>query len=331
MVSVSMREEFQKWLLKSNSRKYSPEVLLTCIDRISEYAIRKKISLRSLWEYTNHDAFKPVYNKLIETKLLRLTERNTHKVFIVAGQFYLCFLKEKPYARKAEINAITEEKRAESAVVPVASSQGAIDPEAVIVWLITQPNANGTLYLENVARQYMSALRTAPSKLDIPVALDSRSVFTCHTPEELNSYWDICKAAPNYKQVNIGTSGAFSAGMGCMLKYLQHLSNTPNTSTEAESVVIQLIKCHGLEYVDKRDSGGALWIIGGRKLAATVLELRDSGFTLTFKDGGGRSSSYRDAWWYKSSEPVNEQSPEGRKKHSPSMQSRMNTPFQQSK
>ncbi len=123
----------------------------------------------------------------------------------------------------------------EAVTVSELASQSAIDPEAVIVWLITQPNANGTLYLENVARQYMSALRSAPSKLDIPVALDSRNVFTCHTPEELNYYWDICKAAPNYKQVNIGTSGAFSAGMGCMLKYLQHLSDTPMLSAQTHT------------------------------------------------------------------------------------------------
>jgi len=48
-------------------------------------------------------------------------------------------------------------------------------------------------------------------------------------------------------------------------------------------------------------------VIGGRELSPTMLKLRDSGFPFTFKFGGGRSSDYRDAWWYKSSETVSRQ------------------------
>jgi excisionase family DNA binding protein len=117
----------------------------------------------------------------------------------------------------------------ESAIEFEHTSESAIDPEDVIAWLVTQPNANGTLYLENVVRQYMGALRAAPAKLQIPVVFDVRSVFTCHTPDELNAYWDIFRAAPNYKQVNSSTSGMFSAGMGCLLRYLDYLSSTEDT------------------------------------------------------------------------------------------------------
>jgi hypothetical protein len=116
----------------------------------------------------------------------------------------------------------------ELAIVVERMSNSAIDPEDVIAWLVTQPNANGTLYLENVVRQYVGALRAAPAKLQIPVAFDFRGVFTCHTPDELNVYWAIFRAAPNYKQVNSSTSGMFSAGMGCYMRYLQHLSDELN-------------------------------------------------------------------------------------------------------
>ena len=115
------------------------------------------------------------------------------------------------------------------------SNSATIDPEDVIAWLVTQPNANGTLYLENVARRYMGALRAAPARLQIPV----RSVFTCHTPDELNAYWDIFTAAPNYKLVNRSTSGMFSAGMGCYMRYLQHLSDEINVE---KPYVVQLIE-----------------------------------------------------------------------------------------
>ncbi|MDO8872214.1 MAG: hypothetical protein Q7V05_05735 [Methanoregula sp.] len=103
LVSLSMRKEFQKWLAKSTARKkYSAKVFLSCIDRISEYALHKEISTASLWEYTQFSTFKPIYEKLSKAKTLRVSDKKTYRVFIVAGPLYMEFLKEKPFARKVE-------------------------------------------------------------------------------------------------------------------------------------------------------------------------------------------------------------------------------------
>lgn len=118
----------------------------------------------------------------------------------------------------------------ESAIEPTKTTVNTVNPEDVIAWLVTQPNANGTLYLENVARKYMGILRIAPAKLDTPVFMDARSVFACRTPDELNAYWDIFKAAPNYKQVNNSTSGMLSAALNCYMRYLQHLTGATQTN-----------------------------------------------------------------------------------------------------
>jgi hypothetical protein len=238
--SMDMRDEFQKWIADDNDRKYSPEVVLSCMDKISEYAVRKKIVTGSLWEYAQPNAFSPVYSRLLEAKLLRITDRKTHKVFITAGQLYLRFLKEKSFARKETTAAVAEGKEEKSAIKRIQTTINAIDPEDVIAWLVTQPNANGTLYLENVVRQYMGALRTAPAKLDIPVVVDIRSVFTCRTPDALNAYWEIFKATPNYKKVNSSTSGMFSAALNCYMRYLQHLANSVQADEPGSSQVKQL-------------------------------------------------------------------------------------------
>jgi hypothetical protein len=123
-----MRDEFQQWLMLGNARKHSPAVILYCMDRTSEYAVRKKILAGSLWEYSNHNVFKSIYRKLIETKLFRITDRDTHKVFIGAGQLYLRFLKEKPFVRKDKSIAVVGEnaKRAVSGTEP--TNHFAIDP-----------------------------------------------------------------------------------------------------------------------------------------------------------------------------------------------------------
>jgi len=70
--------------------------------------------------------------------------------------------------------------------------------------------------------------------------------------------------------------------------------------------VINMIQHYNLDYIDKRNSGGALWVIGGIELTPTMLKLNEFGFPFAFKIGGGRSSNYRDAWWYKLSETLNE-------------------------
>jgi hypothetical protein len=102
--------------------------------------------------------------------------------------------------------------------------QDVIDPEDVIAWLMTQPHANETLYLRNVVRKYMDCLRSAPAKFDMLDTSANRNVFACRTPKELNACWDAFKTAPNYQQVNRGTSNMFSAGMACLLRYLEYLS-----------------------------------------------------------------------------------------------------------
>jgi len=235
------REEFRNWLANGNARKYSPKVILSCMDRISEYALRKDMMTESLWEYTNLDTFNQLYNRLINKKLLRITSGKTHKVFIIAGKLYMRFLKEKLSNLKDAVNTIAEDNTVfKSTNTSTFSSRELIDPEDVIAWLITQPNANGTLYLENVVRQYMRVLKSAPIKLEIPIGLDDRNVFRCQTARELNVLWDIFKSASNYKQVNRSTSSMFSAGMGCFLRYLQNQSKSAANKENNSEIITKL-------------------------------------------------------------------------------------------
>ncbi len=64
--------------------------------------------------------------------------------------------------------------------------------------------------------------------------------------------------------------------------------------------VITLIKSTGTEYIDKRDNGGALWVIGkSDELSELIKRCKNMGIHFTFKGGGGRATKNRDAWWSK--------------------------------
>lgn len=228
----STKNAFFGWLSVGNAKRYSPSVIVACLDKTSEYALSNKISFSDLWSITKPSVFKPIYNKLLETKLLRITDRNTYDVFIVAGRLYLKFLKEKAFTTKTSLVdtvepvLIVEEQPTD--VIPKG-----ISPENLIMWLTTQPNANGTLYLENVVRQYVRYLHSAPSRLDLPLPMEERDVFACHTVAELNTLWETFRTAPNYKMVNNDTRGSFSAGLSCLSRYLEYLSGKTENNAAA--------------------------------------------------------------------------------------------------
>lgn len=94
--SMNMRGEFQKWLVESNIKRISPQMAIDCLDRISEYVISKKIAC-SIWEISKPSVYKPVQQKVMDAKLLRIMERKTYKTFIYVGQLYMKFLRERPW------------------------------------------------------------------------------------------------------------------------------------------------------------------------------------------------------------------------------------------
>lgn len=241
--NAESKQAFFDWLSIGSANKYSPSKVVSCIDRISEYAVNNKICHTDFWSITQPSDFERIYTKILDGMLLSILDKSTVKIFIGVGQLYLKFLREKPFSN---VGAGTDVERMHISVTNFSESTDKqevalsekqigeqarhdINPEALIAWLTTQPNANGTLYLERVVRQYIWALRYAPEKL-ILATVDNRNVFSCQTVEELTSLWEVFKSAPNYKDVNRRFSGQFSAGLSCLSRYLEHLSGGQENS-----------------------------------------------------------------------------------------------------
>lgn len=91
-----VKKIFSAWLSDGNGKKYAPAVYLSCIDKVSAYLIRRKMSTDNLWQLTNYDLFKLVYDKAANDKLFRAIDKKTYATFVQAGQAFLKFLKSKP-------------------------------------------------------------------------------------------------------------------------------------------------------------------------------------------------------------------------------------------
>lgn len=63
--------------------------------------------------------------------------------------------------------------------------------------------------------------------------------------------------------------------------------------------IIQAIEDADLEYIDKRDSGGNLWIIGDRKIVKAISGLNKQEASFKYRESGGKATKGRSAWWMK--------------------------------
>jgi hypothetical protein len=69
----------------------------------------------------------------------------------------------------------------------------------------------------------------------------------------------------------------------------------PSTGDE----LLDLLAAQSVEVVDKRSTGGALWVVGGPELAELMDRLAARGFRFSYSKDGGRASKHRPAWWIK--------------------------------
>lgn len=70
-----------------------------------------------------------------------------------------------------------------------------------------------------------------------------------------------------------------------------------SAGTRDEEWMLAKLRDAGYRIIDKRSRGGALWVVAGESARPLMAELRKAGFRFTYKQGGGRASNGKDAWW----------------------------------
>lgn len=77
-------------------------------------------------------------------------------------------------------------------------------------------------------------------------------------------------------------------------------TETSSSQNTAEIIaLIQKLQATGAKLIDKRNNGGALWVVGGNELAAIMKEFKAQGIYFNFKAGGGKATGGMDGWWSK--------------------------------
>jgi DNA topoisomerase-3 len=63
--------------------------------------------------------------------------------------------------------------------------------------------------------------------------------------------------------------------------------------------LLALLAAEGVEAIDRRAAGGALWVVGGPELGDLMARLAARDVKFVFAEGGGRATKHRPGWWTK--------------------------------
>src|SRR5699024_561164 len=65
------------------------------------------------------------------------------------------------------------------------------------------------------------------------------------------------------------------------------------------SSLTNYLSSKGLKFVDKRDRGGSLWVVGGMELQPIFNEIADNNIYFQFTPNGSRSTKNQPGWYLK--------------------------------
>lgn len=77
------------------------------------------------------------------------------------------------------------------------------------------------------------------------------------------------------------------------------LDNCVSRDERLNIALLNYCKKNNVEYVDKREKGGCLWIVGGHDLEKEMNLLIEYKIKFIFSPNGGRASKHRQAWYFK--------------------------------
>lgn len=84
-----------------------------------------------------------------------------------------------------------------------------------------------------------------------------------------------------------------------LIKLCAVYSHSMVGESDNDDWLIPAIEDAGLEYIDKRDSGDNLWVIGDRKIVRAISELNKQGARFKYRESGGKATKGQSAWWMK--------------------------------
>ena len=77
----------------------------------------------------------------------------------------------------------------------------------------------------------------------------------------------------------------------------EFVEKTGGIQEEQKPDATELLQKEGIEFIDKRSAGGALWVVGGHELDQIMHALKAQGFRFFYSETGGRVTKNQPSWY----------------------------------
>ena len=209
----SNKDAFSSWLQIKKIKKPSPNLIITAIDEVSEYAAKHNVSKVPVWDISDEDKFNDLRTKMQAMRLFRLLHKNSAKIFDMSWKYYIAFLKEK---RDNKINAT----KTQNAILNANTNESAtdnvernLDIDSFYKWMTSK-----TTMSPSSCRAYASSFRTA-CEYALSNGLISEKLYEIADNKVLKEQIEKVLQDTDFQKHNADQHNRFSAALKKYLEY----------------------------------------------------------------------------------------------------------------
>ena len=314
------QEQFYTWLSEQVSRTMLSDIY-TCAADLDAFCISKKLSKASVFEITDSKEIRKIRTALDSNRIFKFTHRKQCKQMLMLLQHYEHFLQEE-----LPRQTVDKEEGMETAIdlmpvdaapeiesvpsIPQKNSIASVTPTDFQKYLISHgKSVNEAWRMISIVESLRGILQSnyhhdslyaitdanEMTSINLELLSDHRFVVLDKQHNNLCSAVILAYRSMLEKGSSITTQQISSSNDQADASQIK--STSKEMSAQESGDIIRLVKFNRLTYVDKRQQGGVLWLIGGMELANFVLQASKRGFHFKYCPGGGRSTEHRTAWY----------------------------------
>lgn len=227
----SNKDAFSSWIQIKEIKKPSPNLIISAIDEVSEYAMKHNVSKVSVWDILDEDKFNDFRIKMQAMRLFRLLHKNSAKIFDMSWKYYIAFLKEKKDNEKnatktqnATLNANTDESATDN-------FERNPDIDSFYEWMTSE-----TTMAPSSCRAYASSFRTA-CEYSLSNGLISEKLYEIDDNKVLKEQIEKVIQDTDFQKYNADQHNRFSAALKKYLEYRTGVTLPNHTQKTAATKV----------------------------------------------------------------------------------------------
>lgn len=229
----SNKDAFSSWLQIREIKKPSPNLIISAIDEVSEYATKHNVSKVSVWDISDEDKFNDFRTKMQALRLFRLLHKNSAKIFDMSWKYYIAFLKEKKDDERNAEKAQNDMSNAHDDQLATDKVKRNPDIDSFYEWMTSE-----TKMAPSSCRAYASSFRTA-CDYALSKGLISEKLYEITDDKTLKEQTEKVIQNADFQKYNAEQHNRFSAALKKYLEYRTGVSlplRTPKDTSAKEIV-----------------------------------------------------------------------------------------------